>query len=207
MDTSIITRSEATHRLKIISSKVNNAISAIRDGNWTEGYNSALEAGEFLEALFPHLEEASEAPASPVVTRHSLRNVRISADEAFERIGGMGYRGSSHESKPVGSLQYGVPPNTPPPPIKINTAPPRPVIITPPPPIAIVTPPPIPKRVFVPPPPVEWKPEVVVPGEYEYNMPWRSEMDGKAFDQLPEERQMAIMAEFWKTRGPVKFNV
>ena len=194
MDTSIITRSEATHRLKIISSKVNGAISAIRDGNWIEGYDSALEAGEFLEALLPHLDEASEA--SPVVT-----------PSTNERIGGMGYRGSSHESKPVGSLQYGVPSNTPPPPIKINAAPPRPIIITPPPPIAIVTPPPIPKRVFVPPPPVERKPEVVVSGEYEYNMPWRSEMDGKAFDQLPEERQMAIMAEFWKTRGPVKFNV
>lgn len=115
----IITRAEATHRLKIISSTINNASSAARDGNWSRSREAADEAMALLSSILPHLEEASNDGPSNAVAPLS--------DEAKARIGGMGYRGSSHS--PRSSRKN---------PIVSSNAPPAPIPV----PQPIITPPP-----------------------------------------------------------------
>ena len=126
----IITRAEATHRLKLITAKLNCANTAVRDGNWKEGASEANEAWELLSGILPHLDEAADESPVPV------------------RVGGMGYRGNHnhHEEEPVGSLKYGTPPAAP---FRVlDYAPPEPIanlpkpIVTPPRPQPIITPPP-----------------------------------------------------------------
>jgi hypothetical protein len=79
----IIARSEAIQRLQIIVSNVRSAMEAVRADEWEESVLRAEMALDQLQKLTPWLEEASNnAPVRPNVA-------------AQERIGGMGYRGSS----------------------------------------------------------------------------------------------------------------
>jgi hypothetical protein len=117
----VITRSEASHRLKIISTMVNNAVSASREGNWQESVEAAIEAAKCLDIMIPHLEEAAESdPALAVRTQNSR-----------DGSGGFGYRGgagngsgptitATHSSKKIGSKVQPSSPK-PPAPIKLPT--------------------------------------------------------------------------------------
>ncbi len=122
----LITRSEAVHRLKIISTKINNAISACREGHWQESFTSLEEAQLQIEAILPHVEEASD-------TEHDLvASLTPNPMGGSQGIGGMGYRGSSHsepKKKAASNGGNGIPKPIP--------------IVTPPPPQAIITPPPV----------------------------------------------------------------
>jgi hypothetical protein len=148
----LITRSEATHRLKLMANKVNQAASAARDGLWDEAATAVVEANELLEAILPHLTEASMESAVPEAWQKKVYGTGAATSGTK---GGLGYRGSSH-SHPS--------PDQPPPPDEddtVNVTPPAPikvkkrVILTPPPAIPIVTPPPAPvkPRVIIPPAP------------------------------------------------------
>jgi hypothetical protein len=111
----LITRSEAAHRLKIISTQVNNSVSACREGHWAECQRAAAEAIRALEGIIPHLEEAASTETELV---GSLKYGTPPATP--KRNGGMGYRGSSHKPEPSAPRA-----NKPPEPIKAP-------IITPP---------------------------------------------------------------------------
>ena len=106
---SIITRSEASHRLKIISALASRSAGAARDGEWRESAEAAASALRLLETILPHLEEADNL--EPQKRGSATYNPPV-----IGKVGGMGYRGSSNGAakqrpKPI----------------------PRPAIITPPP--------------------------------------------------------------------------
>ncbi len=115
-----ITRSEASHRLKIASAQANRAAIASRDGTWAEAVTAVKEAISVLEKLLPHLEEADQAEPQ------LLGSLKYGAPPVVNKTGGMGYRGSGNGTA-----------------VKVKTAP-KPVIT--PPPVAakkpIITPPP-----------------------------------------------------------------
>lgn len=127
----VITRSEASHRLKIISTMVNNAVSACREGNWQEAVESANEATKCLDIMIPHLEEAAELDPALSVRMQNPRDT----------TGGFGYRGgagngnpgptitATHSSKKIGSK---VQPSSPKPPAPIARPTPPPAPVAPP---------------------------------------------------------------------------
>ena len=100
---SLITRGEAAHRLKIIAAQINNAVSSAREGEWEQSSRSAEESATLLNAILPHLAEAAEAfPTPPVGSlkyNPPMPNDEHQRQREFFKSGGMGYRGSSH-SKP-----------------------------------------------------------------------------------------------------------
>ncbi len=130
---STISRSEASHRLKIASAQANRAAAVSRDGAWKEAVTAVKEAISVLEKLLPHLEEADQAEPQ------QLGSLKYGTPPVVNKTGGMGYRGSGN-----GTV------------VKMKTAPlPAKPIITPPPvvqglgntvqgvvPKPIVTPPP-----------------------------------------------------------------
>ena len=110
---STITRSEASHRLKVASALANRAAVGARDGEWGESVDVAKQAISVLQKLLPHLEEADAAEPQ------KLGSLKYDPP-IVNRVGGMGYRGSNGNHKPKPA--------------------PRPAIVTPPPPVPIVTP-------------------------------------------------------------------
>jgi hypothetical protein len=111
-----ITRAEAAHRLKILATQINNAVSACREGHWAESHRAAAEALRALETLVPHLEEATSTETELV------GSLKYGVPPTTpKRNGGMGYRGSTHKPEPFTPRT-----NKPPEPIK-------PPIVTPPP--------------------------------------------------------------------------
>jgi hypothetical protein len=93
----LISRQEASHRLKIISARVNAAVSATREGHWGEAAKAAAEARHFLDTLIPHLDEAAEVETQLV----GSLGYNPPVPDKPKRTGGMGYRGSSHNRGPV----------------------------------------------------------------------------------------------------------
>ena len=142
-----ITRSEATHRLKIIATKVNNAAAGCRDGNWKEGWEAAEEAYALLEGLLPHLEEAHEE--APTFTHASVGSMGYHGSAGC-RASSNGGNAASNVVRPISmpSLPT-ISSLRPPEPISIPK--PRPPLVTPPPvaaPRPIITPAPTPAPVF-----------------------------------------------------------
>jgi len=130
----LITRSEAAHRLKLISSHLSCAITAAREGEWEQCSNAAVEVSDLLDALRPHLAEAAEAFPSPPVG--SLKYNPPAPDKA-DRSGGLGYRGSSHSRPDPNGIYRNMTTGKPPAPIAFTPpsqkfVEPR-VLITPPP--------------------------------------------------------------------------
>ena len=139
----LITRAEATHRLKIISTKVNNSASAARDGSWKDACESANEAQLLLESLLPHLEEAFDATPEPVRSGCGSMGYRGSAGQTeYERqkqfLKNHTVKQEVWEPKKVSST-FSVSSVVPPPPIVLPKLP----IITPAPPVQKIVPPPV----------------------------------------------------------------
>lgn len=197
---SIITRSEAAHRLKLASSAVNIAVSSVREGYWKQAVQAAVQAVEELDRLMPHLEEAAD-------------------DEAV--------RGPStprYEPEPLGSLKYGTPPPTPKKKSKDDWTPSKPKIVVdeswnrPKPSTVIPTKPkPTPvKPIVTPPPPVKQLEETRtfdlsrMSGQEAYyrkllqdnslQVDW--EMT-EAFDRLSPDQQAEIVKRYNETKQPV----
>jgi hypothetical protein len=140
-DMGVITRSEAVHRLKLLSSKLSNAVTECRDGRWKNCHLAAFEAQELLDALMPHLEEAS---IIEVETVGAMSSTPYTIPPETKSTGGMGYRGGagnkvSSSAPPPPIVNRG---SAPPPPIarpkatvtpRPAAAPPKPIIVTPPP--------------------------------------------------------------------------
>ena len=133
----LITRSEAAHRLKLISSHLSCAITAAREGEWEKCSDAAVEVSDLLDSLRPHLTEAAEAFPTPPVG--SLKYNPPEPDKA--RTGGLGYRGSSHSRPDPNGIYRDMTSGKPPSPIAFappsqRFAPQPRVLVTPPPPLA-----------------------------------------------------------------------
>lgn len=119
----LITKGEATHRLKLIAIKLNNAATSARDGDWELAQEATEEARAMIDSILPHLDEAANDPQY----------------QAQATRGGMGYRGGTGWQEHV----YGTSGSNPPSKKKNHSAPPV-VSYRPPSPIDIPTPPPAP---------------------------------------------------------------
>lgn len=203
----LITRGEATHRLKLIATKLNCSATAARDGDWKEACETANEAQTLLEGILLHLEEAFDQ-----------------APEVRPSHGAMGYRGSAWQQS-----IYGSPSDEPSPststsiPDPINLMPPAPIILPRPP---IVTPPPQPTpRVLITPlpapPVVEVEQEVTFDLQYvqgtdayqdrisaDPNAPLAMDNEDwlqatRIFESLPLSHQEQITEIYHRTGKPV----
>lgn len=201
----IITRSEAVYRLRLVSSQVSRAINETRDGDWDRAVIAIEEMAEMVVRLLPHLREARDFDPS---NRPPVGSLRFGTPP--ERIGGMGYRGSTHQTETPKAPRRHAPPEpleegpvAPPPPIalpKCPSPPPR-VIITPPPP-----PPPVPP----PPPPVE---KVIPEGWEQVTFDIALFLGGvlssanadlfRRYSALPAEQRKQILGEHGRTHRPV----
>ncbi len=118
----MITRSEAVHRLKIITSTLNGALSAIREGHWQEGSTAAEDAAALLDSILPHLEEAAQNESELV------GSLKYGAPPPAP-VHAMGYRGNGNRAE---APRFTVPPKpiVTPPPVAPKLAPPEDLIET-----------------------------------------------------------------------------
>jgi hypothetical protein len=183
----LITRSEASHRLKIISTLINNAVSAVRDGNWEECSNAANDALDLLSKIIPHLEEATEeTPVAP-------------------RIGGMGYRGSNNIVEKESTTT-----------IRSSLAPPVPISL-PKKKVTITAIPTVTSHPIVTPPPIISQLEETrtfdltrICGQLAYYKCVQADPDvhpnwemTEAFDRLPKDQQERVITLYNQTGKPV----
>jgi len=200
----LITRSEASHRLKLIASYTNNAASAARDGEWTRAAECANEVQSLLSTLLPHLEEAAEA--------HPREVGSLSYSPPAPRVRSLGYRGTWDENGNRRTDSTGA--NKPPAPIVLKS---RPVsVAAPPTPISLR------KPIVTPPPEVKKLEEtrtfdlsLMSIGEPEHYRRLQEDLAAgrpptetnwemtEAFDRLPPELKQQVIRRYRETGAPV----
>lgn len=210
---SIITRSEASHRLRLIGARVTEAVKGARDGDWGLALDEAEAARELLNTIIPHLEEAYDQDGLNV----------IPVDDAPEPVGSLGYCGRYSAppsvTRPAQPPRKSAPsPSCPPP---IYSAPPAffaqtaKVRAADPPPRVIITPPPAPPAPPKPAPPSE--PEPLPDGWEEIEVNPSHLMSGvltteenallQRFMRAPDAERKRLLVEHAKTRKPVRWRV